>query len=148
MRQINMKRVIGGGLLAALIINVSETILNVPVLGERMAEVMKVTGMQPAPTGLFIMVLLWSVFTGLLGVWFYALVRPTLGKGPFTAIKIGILIWFFSYLFVALMMFAETLFPVDMIWMILVWRLFEMPIAIVAGAAIYKDPVHIVQQGT
>lgn len=139
MQKINMKRVIWGGLLAALIINVSETILNVTVLGERMAEVMKVTGMQPAPTGLFVMVILWSVFAGMLGVWFYALVRPTLGKGPVTALKIGVLIWFFSYLFVALMMFAETLFPVDMIWTILLWRMFEMPIAVVAGASVYKE---------
>jgi hypothetical protein len=139
MRKINMQRVIWGGLIAAFIINFSEFILNVPVLGERMAEVMKVTGMQPAPTGLFVMVLLWALFTGMLGVWFYALVRPTLGKGPMTAIKVGVLIWFFSYLFVALMMFAETLYPVDMIWMILVWRLVELPVAITAGAAIYKE---------
>jgi len=139
MNQINTSRVIWGGLIAALVINVSEFILNVPVLGDRMAEVMKITGMQPAPTGLFVMIILWSVFAGMLGIWFYALVRPVLGKGPLTAMKIGVFIWFLSYLFAALMMFAETLFPDDMIWTILVWRLVELPAAMIAGAAIYKD---------
>ena len=36
MAGINMKGVIGGGLLAGLVINISETILNVPVMGAQM----------------------------------------------------------------------------------------------------------------
>src|SRR3989339_811665 len=139
MPAINLKRVIGGGLIAAAVIILSETILNVAVLGEQMKKVMEVTGMQPAPPGLFIMTILWSVLTGMLGLWFYALVRPTLGIGPLTAIKIGVLIWFFSYLLVALIGFAEALLPNNMIWTMLVWRLVEMPLAIIAGASIYKE---------
>jgi hypothetical protein len=139
MQTMNMKRVIAGGIIAAAVINLSETILNVPVLGEQMAKVMEATGMRPAAPGLFAMTILWSVFTGILGIWFYALVRPTLGKGPITAMKIGVLIWFFSYLFAALMGFAEALLPNNMIWTILIWRLVEMPVAMIAGASIYKD---------
>ena len=43
MPQINLKRVILGGLLAGLIINISETILNVPVMGDQMAEALKLS---------------------------------------------------------------------------------------------------------
>ena len=52
MGRINIKGVVFGGLLAGLIINISETILNIPVLGADLEAGLKPRcGLKAAPRG-------------------------------------------------------------------------------------------------
>jgi hypothetical protein len=139
MEKLNTKRLLIGGFVAGLVIEILEAILNIAVIGDEMRQVMEATGMEPASTGLFLLVLIWAWLSGFLGVWMYARLRPSMGAGPMTAIRVGVLIWFFAYLFYAMMSFAEAIVPSSLIWTILVWRLVETPVAILIGAMLYKD---------
>ena len=51
MARINVKGVVIGGLLAGLIINIGETILNIPVLGAQLEAAMKALNLPPVGMG-------------------------------------------------------------------------------------------------
>ncbi|SRR6266446_9711189 len=102
MTQMNMKRVVIGGLVAGLIINISETIMNVPVLGPQMEAALKQLNL-PAIGGAAIGVFVVGAFVlGLLLVWLYAAIRPRFGPGPKTAIIAGLVLWLLAYVWPSL----------------------------------------------
>ena len=91
MDRINWNRVLLGGLLAGLIINASEFVLNGVVLQSDWNAAMKalnkpgdVTGGQIAGFNL------WGFATGIIAVWLYAAIRPRYGAGPKTAAIAGV----------------------------------------------------------
>ena len=80
MGQINIVGVLKGGLAAALIMNISEFILNVPVAGAQMEAELAARNLPPANSGAQIAVFV--VLTALLGfvtIFVYAAIRPRLG---------------------------------------------------------------------
>jgi len=81
-----LKGVVIGGLLAGLIINISETILNIPVLGAQFEAAMKALNLSPPGNGPIIVFVIGGFVLGLLLVWLYAAIRPRFGDGPRTAI--------------------------------------------------------------
>ena len=87
MGRINTKGVIFGGLLAGLIINISETILNLPVLGADLEAALKALNLPPVGGGAIGVFILGGFGLGVLLVWLYAGMRPRFGAGPSTAIK-------------------------------------------------------------
>ena len=139
MGKINWSRVILGGLLAGLIINIGEFIINEPILGERWVAAMD--ALNQAPVGgeaIAIFVLMGFIF-GIVTVWLYAAIRPRFGPGPKTAICAGLFAWFFAYLYVNVSMIVMGLFPTNLVLIAILWGLFEIPIAAVAGAWLYKE---------
>jgi len=139
--KINMGRVMLGGLLAGLIINVGEYCFNGWLMAAEMEAAMKALGkpMDPgAPAGIGYFVV--SAFVlGILAVWLYAAIRPRFGAGPKTAVCAGLAIWAAAYLYVTLGFMGMELFPTNLLAMGLVWGFFEVPIATVAGAWLYKE---------
>jgi hypothetical protein len=98
MSRINTGGVIKRGPVAGLIINTSQTILNVPVLGTRMQAELAARNL-PDVGGAAIGILVAMCFgLGLLMVWLYTAVRPRLGPGPKTAVCVGLLVWTLIYL--------------------------------------------------
>jgi hypothetical protein len=140
MGKINLGRVILGGLLAGLIINISEYLLNEPILGEQWRAAM-VTLNRPAISGQAIGVfVLMSFVLGISAVWLYAAIRPRFGPGPKTAICAGLLVWFFAYLFPSIGNCVLQLFPGKLLAIAAMWGFFELPIATLAGAWLYREP--------
>jgi hypothetical protein len=135
-------RIIAGGLLAGLILNVGEAALHGAVLATRTEEVYAglnrtIPGNPVDLTSLIAVTFL----QGIIGVWLYAAIRPRLGAGPRTAAAAGMVIWALSALYAAVYLQSgfSGIFPADIVWIPVAWELAEYPLAVVAGAALYRE---------
>lgn len=141
MNGVNVGGVIRGGFVAGLVINVSETILNIPVIGAQTAAVLQrfnLPDIGGAAIALFVVI---GFAVGWLMVWLYAAVRPRLGAGPKTAVCVGLLVWTLYSLFPTVGIVVLGFFPVGLATIAAVWTLVELPLAAVVGAWLYKEPV-------
>ena len=140
MGKINKVRVLLGGLLAGVVLNCGEFILNGPILGDDWEDVMISFGLPPIGGGGAIAgFVILSFVMGITLVWFYATMRPRFGAGVKTAVYTGLAVWFVQMV----LGFGSTLimgmFPTHLVLIVLVWDLFQFPIATVAGAWLYKE---------
>ena len=136
---INVGRVVAGGLLCGLVINISETILNVLVVAGDMEAALKarnlpVVGMSPI-VGFIVLAFLFGIAT----VWLYAAVRPRLGPGVKTAVITGVVVWLLAYVYSGLGMMFIGFFPTGLTIFTLVWGLVEVVVGAVAGAWAYRE---------
>lgn len=139
MRGINTARVVIGGIVAGLVINVSEFIVNMVVLGADMNIAMTRLNLPPVG-GQAIAVFVVSGFAlGIMTTWLYAAIRPRYGPGPKTALCAGAAVWFFAYLYGGVGMTVMGVFPGRMMAIGTIWGLGEILVAAVAGAFLYKE---------
>jgi len=142
MASIRWGRVIAGGLLAGLIMNVGEAILHGALLARAGTEAYLALGrtMPTGPTYLAPLIAL-TFAQGVAAVWLYAAIRPRYGPGPGTALRAGLAVWFFSAVYAALYLHSgfAGIFPPGVVWPPVAWELVEFPLATLAGAAVYKE---------
>lgn len=146
MGSIPFGRVLLGGLVAGLVMNVSEFVLHGIVLapdGARLVEEWGRAGLSVErasdPT-----LLVWLVgvtfLLGLLAVWTYAAIRPRFGAGPGTAVVAGLAVWAMSYLYAGVYVHAGiVILPAKLTWLPVAWSLVEVPVATVIGAWLYRE---------
>jgi len=138
MGKINLPRVILGGILAGIFVNISEGLLHAVVMKAQDAEMMKALGRTvPEGGGVMVVWLLWGFAWGIAAVWLYAAVRPRFGPGPGTAARVGVAAWFFCCLLSMVAMANMGLFPFN--WLELVWTLVQDIVAVIVGAWLYKE---------
>jgi hypothetical protein len=106
MSKINLGRVVGGGLLAGLVMNIVDGFTNGVLLGARwQAEGQSLSPTLMATPGLEARSMTgWVVvdfLAGMIVVWLYAAIRPRFGAGPRTALIAAFVIWFVGHLFFA-----------------------------------------------
>jgi len=136
---IRMGRVIAGGLVAGLIINIGETILNIPLAGTAMEQALQARNLPPVGGGAIAYFVAMTFVLGVLMVWTYAAVRPRLGPGPKTALCVASLIWVLSFVWHGGAQVAMGVMPLKLTALGLVWGLGELSIASLAGARLYQD---------
>ena len=139
MRKINIGRVVLGGLLAGVIVNVGETILNVAVAGPAMEEALAARNLPPvggSAIGGFVLI---TFLVGIMTVWLYAAIRPRFGPGPGTAVIAALVVWFFAYLHQSVAMALMGILPAKVTALGTVWGLVEIVVASIAGAWIYVE---------
>ena len=139
MGKINLGRVFAGGLLAGLIINIGEMILNMAIIGEAWNEAMKSLNRPPMGNESIPYFVLLSFGLGIVMIWIYAAIRPRFGPGATTAIGAGLVTWALAYLYPSAGMLPMDLIPQNLIHYSILWGLFELPIAALAGAWLYKE---------
>jgi hypothetical protein len=139
MTGMNMKRVVIGGLLAGVIINISETIMNVPVLGAQMEAALKQLNLPTVGGGAIGVFVVGAFVLGLMLVWLYAAIRPRFGPGPKTAIIAGIVLWLLAYVWPSLGMGLMGYMPAKLLTITVLWGLAEVIVAALAGGAVYKE---------
>ncbi len=140
MRSINWGRVILGGIVAGIVVNISEFLLHAVVLKTAGEEAMKALGKTVSMTGATIAIwLIWGFLFGIAAVWLYAAIRPRYGAGPGTAAKAGIGAWFFAHFLCAIVFMNMGLFPSGSMTVPLIWTLVEAIVATVVGAWAYKE---------
>jgi len=137
--KINWARVFTGGLLAGLIIDIGEFILNEPILGAQYQAAMEARNMEPPGTSAIMVFVLMGIALGILAVWLYAAIRPRMGPGPKTAACAGSVVWALSYLYPNVGFLAMDFFPSKLILIATLWGLVEITLATVAGAWLYKE---------
>jgi hypothetical protein len=140
MGKINIGRVVLGGLLAGVVLNVGEYLLNQPVLGEQWAMAMDTLGLEAMSGSAVIWMVLWNFVMGIALVWLYAAIRPRFGAGPKTAVIAGVAVWFLVWLLGFGSTVIAGMLPGGLVGVTLIWGLFEVPIASVAGAWLYQEP--------
>jgi len=139
MGRINLARVLVGGFVAGIIINVSEFVLNTMVVEEEMNAAMAALNKPPIDPSMIVWFVLLSFGFGFILVWTYAAIRPRFGPGIGTAVCAASLCWGLGYLFPNLFFIVMNLFPRNMIILSTVWGLVEVVIAGVAGAWAYTE---------
>lgn len=136
MQPINLRRVFFGGLLVGLLLNIGEMVLHRAILGSAWGALLGVTfGIWES---------LWMIaaffLLGIGSVWLYVILRDRFGKGPKTALLAGFMIWIFVALVPGMVALGLGYLTWEIVYTMLLWRLFELPIALHAGAAPYRDP--------
>jgi len=138
MGKINVVRVILGGLLAGLVMNVSEYVLNTYVVAEESAALMERFGLPPIgmhQIGVFIAM---TFVLGVVMVFVYAAMRPRFGAATKTAIIVGVTVWVVA-MFASVADMVLGILPVNLLVLTGIWALVEMAVAAVAGAWLYKE---------
>jgi hypothetical protein len=139
MGKINMGRVVFGGLVAGVVINIGELILNIPILGQLWNEALRALNRPSMESGLPIFFIILSFALGILLVWFYAAIRPRFGAGPLTALSAGLIVWALASLYPTAAALPMNLFPHRLLFSSVVWELFELPLAALVGGWIYRE---------
>jgi len=139
MAGINTRGVIVGGLAAGLVINISESILNVPVLGAELEAAMAARNLPPVSGAAVAVFLVLGFVLGILLVWLYAAMRPRFGAGPGTATIAAVVVWFLAYFWSTIGMGVTGMFPARLLVIGVVWGLVELLIAGLVGGRLYSE---------
>ena len=139
MNKINMGRVLLGGLVAGLVISISNFLINRVLLRDAMnAEFSRLHVAEPSSDFIAKAVVL-TFILGIAIVYLYAAIRPRFGAGVKTAICAGLIAWFFVFLYTSMLLGMALMMPVDLIAKRTVLGLIVYPIGAVAGAWLYQE---------
>ena len=141
MGRINVTRVLLGGLVAGLLLNIGEYVLNDVILAEQWAAFGSDFDTGRYSAGQVVSLIIITFLFGIILVWIYAAIRPRFGPGPKTAVIAGLTMWAIAWLLISASLFVAGMFPAGMTVTTIVWGLFEAPIAAVAGAWLYREGV-------
>lgn len=141
MNNINAGKVVTGGLVAGVVLNILDFANNYLVVGaDFMANATRL-GLDPAtmetPAGIATWVVI-DFLLGILLVFTYAAIRPRFGPGPKTAIYAGLI----PFLAINFIMFGLTkggLFPMALHVKMTVAQLIIVSLGAIAGAWAYKE---------
>lgn len=142
---INWQRVILGGLLAGLIINAVEFVLNGVILQKDWAATMKAMGRPENLTGTQIAAFNVTGFLiGIFAIWLYSAIRPRYGPGPKTAVCAGVAVWTIGYLLPSIAPMVLHILPRRLMATGILVGLGEIIVGALAGAWLYKEEAPMV----
>src|SRR5688572_17716239 len=93
MGKINWGRVVLGGLLAGLVLNVIDYLVYGVWLAADLNAAMQALGKSAMTMSTIVWFIVFDFLFGIFLVWFYAAIRPRFGPGPRTAALAGVAIW-------------------------------------------------------
>ena len=137
--RINLGRVIIGGIVAGIIIDVIEFILNGVVLSEHWHAQMAALNLPQIGTNAIIIFNVLGLVTGIAAVWTYAAIRPRFGEGPGTAFIAALLVWVLAYLSADAANAVAGFFSVTLAVTMICVGLVEIVVATLAGAYLYRE---------
>jgi hypothetical protein len=144
MSEINLPRLLAGGLLAGLIMNVGEAALHAGILGADTQLLYQSLNAPPPNPGSTIPLLVGTTFLiGLTAVWLYAAIYPRFGGRLKTGFIAGFVVWILSHLWAGVYLgagYAGIITP-RLAWIPVLWGFFEATLATMAGALLYKERV-------
>ena len=139
MGKINVGRVLLGGLVAGVILNIGEFLFNDVLFGAQMTDWLVKHNLHE-PSGSFIAVATALTFVlGIVMVLLYALIRPRLGAGPKTAVVAALLMWFGICVYAGIIYGLILELPSNAMLLGLGWGLVEYILGALAGAFLYKE---------
>jgi hypothetical protein len=143
MGKINLARVILGGIVAGIVIDVCEGILNGVILKQQWADAFTALGRTSDVLSVKQIAAfnLWGLAAGIITVWLYAGLRPRWGAGPRTAIFAGLTVWALAFALATAVPVFFHLYPVGLGITSVALEAVEMILAGLAGGALYKESV-------
>jgi hypothetical protein len=141
MGTINWNRVVLGGIVAGLIIDVIQWVLNGLLLGPSWRQAMQELGHPiEESTGRMLFYVALGFVYGILAIGAYAAIRPRFGAGPTTALYAGLGVWLLGYCLPNLTWAPMGLFPRRLMAIVMLVGLVEILVATMAGAWLYQEP--------
>jgi hypothetical protein len=138
MGKINWARVLLGGLLAGLVVNISEYVTNGVVLAADWAAASSALG-RPMPASAIPIFIVWGFLVGIAAIWLYAVARPRFGPGAKTAVLTGFAFWVIGYVFPNVVTAALQTYPSRLLVITTLVGLVEIILGSLAGAWVYQE---------
>ena len=139
MSKINISRVIMGGILAGVIIDIFEFVLNGVVLADQWKAMMAAMNLPVMGMTEIIWFNVMGLILGIITVWTYAAIRPRFGAGAKTAVFAGVLTWLTACVYGNAMSTIIGMFPMRLTLTLAGVGLVELIVATIAGAWLYKE---------
>jgi len=139
MGKINWGRVILGGIVAGVVVNVFEGVAGMLWQQEYQAAMAALGKTMEMTTSLMVFYLAYGFVYGVFAIWFYAAIRPRFGAGPKTAACAALAVWFIGYLFPLLGYYMGDLWPGPLVLKGSVLGFVETMIGTLLGAWLYKE---------
>ncbi|NJD09914.1 MAG: hypothetical protein FIB01_05525 [Gemmatimonadetes bacterium] len=135
----NYRRVLLGGLIAGLVIEASETLLNGVVLAKPATALLEAHGLTYAPWAMPVFGLMAFLY-GFLLAWLYAALRPRFGPGFGTAVIAAAVLWITAYIFPSVGMLGLGVSTWQLSAIALLWGAAELVVAAAAAGWLYREP--------
>lgn len=139
MNKIDSGRVVVGGIVAGIICDIFEYVLNGIVLRTQWNTISTTHSLPMIGMNEIVIFNILGLVTGIAAVWAYASMRPRFGAGPKTATYAALLIWVVGYLIPDIFQTVSGLVPLNMMLTMAVVGLVEIIVATIAGAYLYKE---------
>jgi hypothetical protein len=137
--KLNLKRVLLGGLVAGLILNIGEGLLNEVFLVRQLEETaQRLHVARPGATFNTIAFVL-TLALGFIIVLVYALIKFRLGAGTKTAVTAGLIVWFIVYVYTGILTGILIALRPTLMIVGIGWGLLEYLLAAIIGSAFYKE---------
>jgi hypothetical protein len=137
--RINKGRVILCGIIAGIVIDVVEGILNGVILSQRWTDAMTALG-KPALSGSQVVAFnVYGLILGLAVAWTYAGFRPRFGANHKTAIYAALTVWVSGYLTADWAFVIAGVLPGGLVATLIIVGFFEIIVASVIGNYFYKE---------
>lgn len=140
MSRIAIGRVIRGGIVAGLVMNVLDYLVNGIALAGAWDDATRTLGVDPPEVaGMSIVGWVASDFVfGVLLVWLYAAIRPRFGPGPRTALLAAVVVWLVAHLAYAALAFTG-LYPNGVVIQSAAGALAGWILGGLAGCRLYRE---------
>jgi hypothetical protein len=140
MGKINISRLVLGGIVAGIAIDLLDYFVDSIWLAPRWANGMALlgrTGFSPAQIIWFNVI---GFLTGIVAIWIYVAIRPRFGPGVKTGICAGLAVWILTVLFPNVgFMYVAKLFSGHLTLYTTLGGLVEVVFGTVAGASVYRE---------
>ncbi len=139
MGKINWGRVVLGGLLAGLVLNVIDYLVYGRWLAADFNAALQALGKSAMTMSTIVWFVIFDFLFGIFLVWFYAAIRPRFGPGPRTAALAGFALWVLYGLLHTIGEAPMGLFPQRLYVIGLIVGLVEYVLPGVIGAKFYQE---------
>jgi len=139
MNKINVGRVVLGGLVAGVVLDIGNFLLNRVWLREELKADLGRLNLSEPGNDFIVKAVVLTLILGIGIVYLYAAIRPRFGAGVKTAICAGLMAWFVAVLYTGLIIGMIFKLSDGITVKRIVFGLFEYAIAAVAGAWLYKE---------
>ncbi len=138
MGRINWGRVILGGLVAGVVIDLVDYVVHTYVIAAQDQAAMKALAVHLRP-GAIPIFLVQGLVLGIAAIWMYAVARPRYGAGAKTAIITAVGVWVIGDVLPNVGDWASGISPANLFWIDTLVGLAELIVASLAGAALYHE---------
>ena len=137
--KISVSRVLLGGALSGLVLNIGEYVLNHVVVAHLSPSAGAEAASAEFSAGQVVSGVTIMFVFGLALIWIYAAIRPRFGPGPKTAVIAGLTVWATAWLLTGASFITVGIFPAGQMLVSIIWGLVEVPLAALAGAWLYQE---------
>jgi hypothetical protein len=137
--RINTSRVLVGGLVAGLVINIAESFFYGYLIIDTMNAQMARLNLPPVAGSAIALFIVMGFALGIGTIWVYAAIRPRFGPGMKTARYAGGIVWLLAYFYPTVGGTAMGFMTTQFMLICLMWGLAEIMVAAAIGARFYNE---------